>query len=537
MDVSELMEALSRPDAYPRPVDRVEVRQTHVSMLFFAGPRVYKVKKPVRLGFLDFSTVERRRQFCVEEVRLNRRLAADVYLGVVEVVQDEGGRVRIDAPGRVIDHAVCMVRLPEDRMLDRMLGGDAVDGRILEAVVRLLVAFHAGAATGPGVDDHGTPDAVRARMRRNLDEAARFGGADGAGTIPDWLLAFLADRQRRFLARHGGAMQRRVDAGRVREGHGDLHAGNICVRRVPDDIVVYDCIEFDRALRCGDVAADLAFLAMDLDFLGHPQLARDLSARYASLADDPGLEELMPLYCSHYAGVRGKVHSIAAAEPELPASRRCEEAGLARRYFDLAAGYWLQPLLVLMCGLPGTGKSFLAARLAAPLMAVVLRSDVVRKQLAGMAATERWTGGLDAGPYAPEHTGRTYDRLLERAAGALAAGRSVIVDATFAERRRRDRFVEAAARRGAGAIIAHVDCAEETVRGRLRSRRAAAGSISDADEAVYDAARGRFEPPAADELAGARGVRLDGGSDRPEREVRALLERLAGARAGAGPDP
>ena len=511
-DAVDLATALSRPDAYPFPVDRVEVRRTHVSMLFFAGERVYKIKRPVDLGFLDFSTPARREFFCHEEVRLNRRLAPDVYLGVVPVLETAPGIVAVAASGyeppegRACEAAVEMRRLPARRMLDHLLDQGAVDNGMLDAIVDVLVRFHRDAPTGPGVNEHGTPSAVRDIVMANLqrvDEQAPTAASPA-------LRRHLAARLDAKLVELDAQLRRRVETGRIREGHGDLHAGNICVA---DGVAIYDCIEFDRALRCVDTARDLAFLVMDLDMRGFRGFGRYVVHRYAEEAGDRELPAVLPLYKAHLAAVRGWATALAG------------DLDSARRYLHLATGYTLPASLVLMSGLPGTGKSWAARHVARPLGAAIVRTDVVRKRLAGIPPDRHPSGAELEALYSAAADGRTYGRVLEECRAFLAEGRPVVVDATFGRRQRRDAFRALATELGVPVLLVAVTTPESVVEARLRRRRARSGEVSDADLEVYRLAQARFEP--IDEVPVRGRVAVDGTAPAADTVTRVLDALIA----------
>jgi aminoglycoside phosphotransferase family enzyme/predicted kinase len=460
--------ALRRPEAYPHHPPDVEVRETHISLVFLAGDRAYKVKKPVRFPFLDYATLEKRKRWCEEEVRLNRRLAPSVYLGVVPITAD----LRVRGAGEPVEYAVEMARLPAGRMLDELLRRGAVAVADLEHVADVVADFHARA------ERHPRPGEARRILLSNLDDAAPYLRAP-------WRERLRAE-ETRLLAELEPLLSRRAAEGRVRDGHGDLHAANICL---PDgEVVIYDCVEFEPAFRIADVAAEVAFLAMDLKRHGEWDLARAFVDRYVARADDRELPRLLPLFERYRACVRGLVESLRASP------------GAATAYFRLAASYGLPPFVVLTCGLPGTGKSHFAREVARAFGAGHLKSDVVRKELSGLAPTEHWKGGFLEGPYRPELTEETYAALRDRATEAVREGRRVVVDATFSRRAWRDGLRAAAREAGAACAVVHVTCPEEVVRARMAARARDAAEPSDADFAVYRKARETFEAPLAPDL-------------------------------------
>lgn len=531
--VAELVEQLGRPEAYPHPAPTVELVQTHVSLVFLAGDRAYKVKKPVDLGFLDFTTPERRRRACEDEVRLNGILAPGVYTGIVPVTREADGSLRMNGGGTPVEPAVEMRRLPAWRMLDRLLDAGEVDNELMNRIAALLALFHARAPTGAGVDEFGAPEAVAFNARENFEQTERFTEEGGPRTVSPPLHAFLRSRAEAFLARERALLERRVREGRIRDGHGDLHAGNVCV--TSDGILVYDRIEFAPRFRCGDVACDLAFLAMDLDARGFRGFSSFLVHRYAELAGDAELAAVLGFYKTYRAVVRAKVASLAAADRGLSAAEREERRRAAMRSFHLAASYELPPALVLTCGLPGVGKTTAARAIAAPFEALVLRSDVRRKRLAGLAPGAHAPAPFGEGIYAPELTERTYRALHEGAAAALREGRTTVVDATFGSVEQRAPFAELARSLGAALLVARVTVPEDVAVARLADRAGDPRDASDADVAVYRGLAERFEPP--DELPGEQVVELDGTASLEEIAGAAIDALVGQARAATGLEP
>lgn len=529
-----LLSELTRPAAYPRPVEHVEARRTLVSLLFFAGDRVYKLKQAVDLGFVDATTLEKRRALCVEELRLNAPLAPGVHLGVVPVRRGADGHLVVGAgdAGEVVEYAVEMVRLPAEFMLARRLELGVLDNAQLNVLVELLVRFHGAAATGPGVDEFGTPAGLEVSLEENFDQLAPFVHLAGAPAAPALAVlgssqhVFLRRRARGFLVRERGDLLARVAAGRIREGHGDLHAENVCA--LPQGFVLYDRIEFNRRFRCLDVANDLAFLAMDLDARGYPGFAGYLAHRYAERTHDPGLEHWLAFYKGYRALVRAKVAALSAQASGLGAEAREDLRRAAMRYVQLALGYELGPTLVLLAGLPASGKTYLAPHLARALRAPVFHSDERRKRLAGIALETPARADWGQGLYTPAARQSTYRSLLDDAVQALRAGRSVVVDASFAQREFRRPFVDAAVRLGLPYVLVHLRASEPIVRARLAAR--AGHDASDADFETYLRARTDFEAP--DELPGDHVLALDTDTGAPEdhaARVFDLLVALAGS--------
>ncbi|MBI3860572.1 MAG: AAA family ATPase [Planctomycetia bacterium] len=499
MQISSLIAGLSEPSAYPFATTEIEVCQTHISAVFLAGDFAYKVKKPVKLSFLDFSTLERRRHFCDEEVRLNRRLAPDVYLGVVPVTCSEG-RAAFEGAGETIDWAVKMRRLPEAATLEqRVLRNEIGPNDVARLAVR-LAQFHKAAARSEHIASFGRCEVVARNILENFAVAEPMTGRTISSAVRSRLTALteaaLRDLQPLIDARSAGGV--------TCDTHGDLHLDHVYLfpqETPPADLVIVDCIEFNERFRYTDPVADMAFLAMDLEFHGR----RDLSAAFthaylAASADDEG-RRLLPLYLSYRAAVRGKVDGLQLAEPEIPQAARDKALVRARGHWLLALNALEEPgkraCLVLVGGLPGTGKSTLAANLASSAGFQVLRSDVVRKELAGLAPDAPARDEFGKGLYTRESTDRTYVECLRRAESLLFDGQRVIVDATFLEEPRRRPFFEMALRSGMPALFLVCEADETTVRSRLATRR---GDASDADWSVYVHAVQRWNPPRDAEL-------------------------------------
>ena len=490
LSLPALIQGLLDPASYPHAPRDVELRQTHISYVLLAGDRVYKIKKPVALGFVDYSTPARRAYYCRREVALNRRLAPEVYLGVVPIVE-RAGRPWVGGRGTVLERAVEMVRLPDDGMLPAVLARHEATPALMEEIAARLAPFHAAAASTPRIARYGRPGAVRRTLEETLERIAPYVGR----TLSSEQYARLREWTGDALEQLAPLLAQRAAAGRVRDGHGDLHASSICIT---DRVVIFDCIEFSAALRCNDVASEVAFLAMDLDRHACADLAEAFVDAYVRRSGDAALRRPLLFFRCQRALVRGLVASIAASEPEQPAAERERQRALATTYFDLAfygyTGAAPRPLLLLIGGLPASGKSVLARQLAARLAAVALHTDVLRKRRAGLAPTARPPAALRDALYAPQSTAATYAALLEEARGWLERGVSVVLDGTY--RRAADRRAAAALASAHGvpwlAIECH--CPATVARERLAARAEAPGEASDADWTIYEQQAREWEP-------------------------------------------
>jgi aminoglycoside phosphotransferase family enzyme/predicted kinase len=495
-DLADLIAALARPEAYPARPGDVEVRQTHISVVFLAGEFAYKVKKPVRLGFLDFSTLDRRRHFCDEEVRLNRRLAPDVYLGVVPIAQDAAG-LRFEGDGQAIEWAVKMRRLPVEATLESRLGRDEVQPAHLEALAGKLAVFHAAADSGA---PYGRFAVVAGNARENFVQAA----AQVGRTVRPAVFERLVQLTEESLGRLEPLIEARSERGVPRDTHGDLHLDHVYLfpeRSPPDDLVVIDCIEFAERFRRTDPVADMAFLTMDLQARGRRDLARVFADAYFEAAGDAEGRALLPFYIAYLALVRAKVEGIELDEAEVPDDEKARARRRAEAHWLLALGALEAPVdrpaLVLVGGLPGSGKSTLARGLGERARLHVLRSDVVRKELPGVPEHAAATVGYDQGIYDAGWTQRTYDEMLRRARAILAEGERVLIDASFRAEAQRRRFLDAACTWSVPALFLHCKADEATVRMRLAGRR---GDASDANWSVHVRAAATWEAPTGSTL-------------------------------------
>jgi aminoglycoside phosphotransferase family enzyme/predicted kinase len=475
-----LIKALHDPAAYPHPTEAITLVETHISWVLLTGPYAYKIKKPVSLGFVDFSTLERRTSFCQEELRLNQRLAPEIYLEVVEI---HGPRqhANLRGMGPVIEVAVRMRQFDQAGLLPTVLAAGTPIGEPLERFAQRLAAFHGAAAVAATKGPFGTPQAVIAPALANLEVLRRLHpNQELLSHLEEWTVLEAHRLEADF--------SRRLELGRVREGHGDLHLGNLVLHQ--GEVVGFDCLEFNAGLRWIDVLSDVAFLCMDLQRHGEPVLAGRVLNHWLIGCGDYGALATWPWYLTYRALVRGKV--LALRMEQLGDDNAAEREALQRQlrsYLQQAqrsSGPTPPGALLLTHGVTGSGKSHLASQLCQRHGWIHLRSDVERRRLFG-----RW--GTALGPlregeaYTPEVTAELYADLLPTATEkVLQAGLTAVVDATFLHRSQRQHFIALAERLQAPWLIVHSPVSPEVARARITKRACERRDPSEADVHVLE---------------------------------------------------
>jgi aminoglycoside phosphotransferase family enzyme len=326
-----IVRALLKPQAYPHKPQKIELVQTQMSFIFLTGEYVYKIKKPVNLGYLDYTTLEKRHFFCRQELELNRRLCPDVYLSVVPIVEKKG-EIRVEGRGKAIEYAVKMKQLPQDRMMDVLLSRGQVTLEMVAKVAEKLVGFHQKAETNQEIAAFGRLDVIRQNCDENFAQTEKYIGI----SITAEEYQHVKNYTDNFIDSNASLFDKRVREGRIRDCHGDLHAAHVCFT---DDICIYDCIEFNDRFRYSDVASEIAFLAMDLDRYQQAGLSRHLVNTYVGLSHDEELRELLNFYKCYRACVRGKVESFKLDDPYIPEQEKARVLSVARSYFELAESY------------------------------------------------------------------------------------------------------------------------------------------------------------------------------------------------------
>lgn len=469
--ISELQD----PRAYPHAVTSVRVIQTHISWVCLAGDFAYKIKKPVDFGFLDFSTLEKRKVLCAAELDLNRRFAPDLYIAVVSIVR-VNGELRVGGDGEAIEWAVQMRRFPQEAQLDACLDRGALSGPALAGFAAQLAVIHEQLPHTPP-DDLGSAAAVWRPIAENFEQIAstsiRSRGADAVNDIQGWS----ANRHEALR----DALDRRRADGFVRECHGDLHLSNLVA--IEGHIIAFDCIEFSAPLRWIDVISDVAFLVMDLECRSRPDLAATFIDAYLAARGDYAGAALLTFYKVYRSMVRAKVAAL-----QHDGADGGKDALVAR--FDRHIAYATSIVrggsvtMYLTCGVSGSGKSWLSERLVPLLAAIRIRSDVERKRVTSGAAD-----------YSPAAIADVYTHMLTSATAVLSGGTSVIVDATFIDSGERQRYAQCARTLGVPMRVIYTTAPRAVLESRIRKRSEAGTDPSDADLAVLTAQLKHFDEP------------------------------------------
>jgi aminoglycoside phosphotransferase family enzyme/predicted kinase len=512
-----LISFLESPASYPHGPTEVRVIQTHISWVFIASPFVFKVKKPVNLGFLDFSTLEKRRYFCQREVDLNRRLCPEIYLGVVPIYKTASG-FSFEADAEIAEYAVKMRELQHGCFLNELLEKDRVGEKEIERVISRLHRFYESETPAPEIEQWGAPEKLKISTDENFAQVEPFIGK----TISAAAFEAIRHYTNEFYVTNENVFRERIRQHRIRDCHGDLHLDHIHL--TPERLSIFDCIEFNERFRFIDIANDLAFLAMDFDSEGRSDLANLFLQTAACEFHDGGLLKIADFYKCYRAFVRGKVESIQAAEPETEKPEEHEK--LAARYFRLALRYAVagsEALVLVLMGQIGTGKTTIARELGRELDWPVFSSDEIRKTLAGVSLTKRTPERRHAEVYSPQMTQRTYSKLVDDGLAALKTNAGVILDATFATRALRRSLCEECKKANVRLRVVEINADPATIRSRLKARDQSAAEISDARLEDLEKLSATYEPPS--ELAPDH-IQISANNSVAET-VKALLLQLA----------
>ncbi|CAN7245778.1 AAA family ATPase [Pseudomonas umsongensis] len=513
-----LIAALQNPALYPHPVDGFKVIETHISWVVLTGPFAYKVKKPMNFGFLDFTTLEARKHFCAEELRLNQRLTQDLYLEVLPIT-GSAEAPQLGGEGPAIEYALKMRQFDQDGLLSTLQANGELTPAHIDQMAEQIARFHLDAPRVPAEHEAGTADSVMAPVRQNFEQIRPF-LSDKADLLQ--LDALLAWAESSFERLKPLFAQRKAE-GFIRECHGDIHLGNATV--IDGRVVIFDCIEFNEPFRFTDVYADAAFLAMDLEDRGLKCLARRFISQYLELTGDYQGLELLNFYKAYRALVRAKV-TLFSMPAEATAVQRATTLRQYRNYANLAESYSTIPsrFMAITHGVSAVGKSHVAMRLVEALGAIRLRSDVERKRLFGEQTV---ANELQAGIYSADASVATYQRLHEIAGLILHAGFPVVVDATYLKHEQRDKAAKVAEATGAPFLILDCNAPQAVIESWLALRQADKKDPSDATLAVIEAQQASREALTPAEILCSKRVQTNE-SGTLDTVVEQIRQRLPG---------
>jgi aminoglycoside phosphotransferase family enzyme/predicted kinase len=480
MNISSLLiQSLQNPALYPHKVEYFKVIETHISWVLLTGYYAYKIKKPFNLGFLDFSSLEKRRHYCQEELRLNSRLAPDIYLDIVTISGTEK-QPKLGASGTVIEYAVKMRQFEEDKTFDLLLAQNQLTHNHVKQTAKIIAAFHSGIESTVADTDFGSSDTIMQFVRENFIQILQLDGIEKPDSLNQ--LASWSEQQHTALLPF---FKQRKQAGFIRECHGDLHLGNIAL--IAGQVVPFDGIEFNPYLYWIDVISEIAFLVMDLQDKQRHDLGFQFLNEYLQYNGDYDGLKLLRFYLVYRAMVRAKVNAIRASqstsdiEHEQIIAHYSSYLLLASRYSQVST-----PLMLIMHGVSGSGKSWLSEQIISRYQAVRIRSDVERKRLHKLSLTQSSHSGINSGVYSQTSSNMTYQNLVQLAVKIINAGFSVIVDATFLQQQQRKLFFQQAEQLQVPFLIVHTQANKQVLLKRIKDRAGQQGNVSEANQAVLE---------------------------------------------------
>lgn len=515
-----LLDFLNKPESYSfEPSGKIKHIQTHISHVFIVPPYVFKVKKPVDLDFLNFSTLEKRKHYCHQEIKLNRRLCSDIYLDVVPIYKqsDEYSFEAVDDEATIADYAVKMKKLQDDRFLHKIAQNKELTQSHLNRIAEKLTQFYQEQESGQKVLESGRIKNIKVSTDENFEQTTSYIGK----TIDGITFNTIREFTNWYFKKHKRLFSRRIEQQRIIDGHGDLHLEHIHI--TPQHICIYDCIEFNKRLRHLDQAADLAFLAMDLDFNDLPSRSRYFIHTMAKKLQDDDLSLIIDFYKCYRAYVRGKVESITATEGEVPEQDQKEAIRKAKRYFKLALKYAVlgsKPTVLIVMGPIASGKSTLAKQLSQKLSLHYISSDKIRKEQAGQPLKKRTPASKRDGLYSLEMSRKTYGQLLGTAIDHIKQHQSVILDATFSRQRYRSKLQAGLKPHEANIYFIEASAPARVLKKRLKKRGQKNEVISDARLEDFEKLYQKYESP--DEIDSNRLIRVNTNSA-PEETLKSIF--------------
>ena len=495
MKQSNLLENLKNPSLYDNDIKNIKILQTHISYVVLTGKYAYKIKKPVNFGFLDFSTLEKRKYYCNEELRLNKRLCPDIYIDIVPITIKDNN-LQIDGDGKVVEYALKMKEFSQKDIMANLLKQEKIDEYIIDIICNILTDFYKRSEHSKEINKFGLVENVK----KNTDENFQQTESVIDVTIKRNLFDFIKSNTNNFLKRKEDLFNERIENDHICDCHGDLHSGNIVVSR--KNVCIFDCIEFNKRFRFSDITSDIAFFAMDLDYQGYPYLSSYFIKKYIEESNDLINSSLLNFYKCYRAYVRGKVIGFRLDDKNIDNNEITQIKSSAKKYFELSFYYSklfsrslkkIKPLLFITSGLTGTGKTTVANKISVDYDAHLVSTDSVRKDIEGINKFERHHDAYNTGLYSPEKMLFTYNKIFEKADKILKNGENVILDATFKNKDLRDRAKNIAFKNNSYFLIINCTCPEDKVKLYLE-KRVKKKSISDGRWEIYLKQKDSFEP-------------------------------------------
>ncbi|MEF8847709.1 MAG: nucleoside monophosphate kinase [Candidatus Thermoplasmatota archaeon] len=487
---------LKKPEVYGDDVDKVKVIQTHISYVFLTGEYAYKIKKPVDFGFLDFSTLEKRRKYCYEELKLNRRLCPEIYLDVVEIKRTSRDHLRIKQKGQTVEYAVKMKQFPQEKIMKNLIDREKIDKKTIETICEILIDFYKSDETSSKIKKYGEVTVIKKNTDENFEQTKNMIG----NLIKKDKYDYIKTTTNLFLDKRKNYFKKRIENNHIHDCHGDLHSGNIVVFN-NQQICIFDCIEFNKRFRYSDLASDIGFLAMDLDYQNRPYLSSHLIYQYVKKSQDWGIKKILNFYKCYRGYVRGKVTGFKLDDKDIPKEEKKDIKKEAGKYFDLSYYYsnllnidlcLKKPVLFLVGGMTGTGKTTLAKKISVDYNAEKISSDIIRKKIVGVDKYERHHEEINKGIYTPNITDKTYHEMNKIALEKIKERKNVVLDATFKNKEKRDKVRKLAEKEKIIFIPIECICPEETVKKWLKKRKKEK-TVTDGRLKVYQDQKNTFE--------------------------------------------
>jgi aminoglycoside phosphotransferase family enzyme/predicted kinase len=500
MEKLEIIKNIKNPKFFGSDVKSVDIIQTHISYVALTGKYAYKIKKQVNYGFLDFSTVEKRKYYCEEEMRLNRRLCPDIYLDVIPITK-KNRSLELNGDGEIVDYALKMREFSQENIMTNLLTQGKIDEEKIEKICDVLVNFYNSEEHSKEADRYGELEAVKRNICENFEQTESMIDI----TLPKGTYEYIKNTSSKFFKKKQDIFKKRIKNKNIKNCHGDLHSGNIVV--TDEKIYIFDCIEFNKRFRYCDTASDIGFLAMDLDYMNYPYLSSYLIRKYIEKSKDFDILEILNFYKSYRAYVRGKVIGFRLNALNISNDEKNDIINTTKKYFDLSEYYARlfsldinnnKPLIFIVGGLTGVGKSTLSLKISVDYHAYLINTDVIRKELAGINIFERHHDEVNTGLYTPERIDQTYDKVIQKTEYILKKGKNVVLDATFQKKKYRDMARRITKENNAILIPILCVCPEEIVRKWLE-RRIKTKTVSDGRWEIYINQKKTFQPFTSDE--------------------------------------